>query len=177
MFWMFATNVPLPAGNASVDESVRFSAMEMLIVYAERKPAQFRKVQGAMDGTLTTLFEYIDTVDHDDEWSNNLADRDEDDEANEEVEMAEASLDRLISAVGGAKIVPHVLALAQQRWQSQRYAPPLVRCGRTYFVSARHTGSVHESLAAITVVSSANLCSSSASPYFSDTLCMVHFYT
>jgi hypothetical protein len=108
------------AGNKSVDESVRFTAMELLVLYAEQKPAQFRKVQGALDGTLTTLVECIDTIDHDEDWSNNVADREEEDEPNDEVDMAEASLGRLIGAIGGAKITPNVLALAQQRWQSQR---------------------------------------------------------
>lgn len=107
-----------------MDEGVRFTAMELLIVYAERKPTQFRKVEGAVDGTLSTLFESIDSIDDDEEWTVNEADRDECDEEQEEVQMAEGALERLVCALGGTKAVQPVLALAQQRIQSQRSGSP-----------------------------------------------------
>jgi hypothetical protein len=109
------------ARNASVDESVRFTAIELLVIYAETKPVVFRKTPGALEGTIQALVECIDHVEEDEDWSSNQADKEEKDEEQEEVEMAEGALERIICAAGGNKTVPLVLQMVQQRVKSSSW--------------------------------------------------------
>jgi len=109
------------ARNGSLDEGIRYTAIELLTTYAEAKPVQFRKCTGALDGTLQALFECMDRVEEDDEWVGNEADREEEDEEQDEVEMAESALQRVILAAGGSKTAGPVLALAEQRMSSAKW--------------------------------------------------------
>lgn len=108
------------------DESLRHSAIEVIIAYSESAPATFRKRGNAyLVPLITHLLLLMTDLEEDDNWSFTENDDDEQDSESNHI-IGETSLDRLACALGGKIVFPIAINVISQMLQNtdwkQRYA-------------------------------------------------------
>jgi hypothetical protein len=113
--------------SACADESVcdelRFTFLELFLTICESKPALARKVPGLVDRALPVLIRMMVCREVDpQEWAQNVGDAEEEDKEEQSVCYGEEALERLLSSIGGNRVVPVTLSLLPASLQSTEWA-------------------------------------------------------
>jgi hypothetical protein len=109
--------------NTSADESVeadvRHQCLELFLTLCESKPTLARKIPMLVDRAVPVLLRMIASTQIDTkEWSENVGDLEEEDEEEPTVRYGEEALERLLSSIGGNRVVPTTLSLLPSLLQS-----------------------------------------------------------
>lgn len=112
--------------NADVSEKIKFSALEIIVSFAENAPATVRK-RGTnyLIPLVTQLLMMMTDIDDDPNWSFTEAEEEDQDSDSNNI-VGETSLDRLACAIGGKTVFPIAINIISQMLQNadwkQRYA-------------------------------------------------------
>ena len=104
----------------SLEADVRHQCLELFLTLCESKPTLARKVPQLVDRAAPVLLRMMVSEETDlREWSENVGD--EEDEEEPSVRYGEEALERLLTALGGNRVVPATLALLPTSLQSSHW--------------------------------------------------------
>ena len=106
----------------SVEPSLRHACLELFLTLCESKPGIARKVPQLVERAAPVLLAMLVTENDDvSAWAENVGDVDDEDEDDESVRYGEEALERLLSAIGGNRVVPCTLSLLPASLQSPHW--------------------------------------------------------
>lgn len=113
-------------GNSESPDKLKFSALEIIVSYAENAPPTVRKRGAAyLNPLITQLLLMMTDIEEEPNWSFNEAEDDDQDSDSNNI-VGETSLDRLACAIGGKTVFPIAIQIISQMLQNpdwkQRYA-------------------------------------------------------
>ncbi|OTF78453.1 hypothetical protein BLA29_005156 [Euroglyphus maynei] len=113
--------------NKDCSESLRHSAIELVVSFAENAAGTFRKRGSSYLIPLVSQFLMMMTdLEYEDGWSQREDDNDDDEDSNSDHIIGETALDRLACALGGKIVFPLAINIISQMLQNvdwkQRYA-------------------------------------------------------